>query len=197
MLNLLHVGCGPQNIQSLKVFDTNEWNEIRLDIDPNVSPDVIGSLTDMSSVGDSSVDAVYSSHNIEHVFPHEVSTVLSEFQRVLKPDGFLILYCPDLLSVSEGIIKNGLEEPLYISPAGPIAPLDVLYGHRPAMERGNIYMAHKCGFTWKTLNQKLHSAGFGMVFGGQFKESFELRTIAFKSIHDESHVHNIAKKYLK
>jgi len=197
MLKLLHVGCGPQNINSLKVFDTNEWEEIRLDIDPNVNPDVIGSLTDMSSVTSSSVDAVFSSHNLEHVFPHEASTVLKEFARVLKPSGFLILYCPDLLSVAEGIVQNGLENPLYISPAGPISPIDILYGHRDAMERGNLYMAHKCGFTWETLNQKLHQSGFSMVYGGQFKENFELRTIAFKSMHEESYVHALAKTYLK
>ena len=43
-----------------------------------------------------SVDAVFSSHNIEHLYPHEVPLALKEFMRVLKPDGFVLMTCPDL-----------------------------------------------------------------------------------------------------
>ena len=32
----------------------------------------------MSAVETNSVDAIYSSHNIEHVFPHEVPIVLKD-----------------------------------------------------------------------------------------------------------------------
>ena len=70
----------------------------------------------MSNVESGTIDAIYSSHNIEHLYPHEVIGVFKEFQRVLSPSGFLILHCPDLISVAEGILKTGLEEPLYISP---------------------------------------------------------------------------------
>lgn len=197
MLNLLHVGCGPQNIDSLKGFNRTEWNEIRFDIDPSVSPDVIGTLTDMSNVESGTIDAIYSSHNIEHVYPHEVIGVFKEFQRVLSPSGFLILHCPDLISVAEGLLKTGLEEPLYISPAGPISPLDILYGHIDAMIRGNLYMAHKCGFSWKSLNNKLHLAGFPMVYGGQYPDIFALKAVAFKSLQENEYAIEVANKYLK
>ena len=40
----------------------------------------------MSAVADKSVDAIFSSHNIEHVYPHEVEKVLKEFLRVLSDD---------------------------------------------------------------------------------------------------------------
>ena len=53
-------------------------------------------MTEMESVMDSSVDAVYSSHNIEHPFPHEVPIALAELYRVLKPDRFVLLTRPDL-----------------------------------------------------------------------------------------------------
>ena len=68
---LLHVGCGPKH--PLPAFLTgDEWQEIRLDIDPNVKPDIIASITHMAAVDNASVDGVYSSHNLEHLFAHEV-----------------------------------------------------------------------------------------------------------------------------
>jgi hypothetical protein len=52
--------------------------------------------------------------------------VLKEFLRVLSTDGFVVLTCPDLQSVCEHVARDRLLEPLYVSPSGPIAPLDVL-----------------------------------------------------------------------
>lgn len=136
---------------------------MRLDIDAGVSPDIIGTMTDMSAVADASVDAIFSSHNIEHLYPHEVGTALKEFLRVLKPDGFLVVTCPDLQEVCRLIAEDKLLEPAYTAPAGPIAPLDILYGHRPPMARGNLYMAHRCGFTEKVLIGTLRACGFASV----------------------------------
>jgi len=73
MKKFLHVGCGfKQKAQTTRGFNTPEWAEIRLDIDGSVVPDVIGSMTDMKAIADGSMDAVFSSHNIEHLYPHEV-----------------------------------------------------------------------------------------------------------------------------
>ena len=70
---VLHVGCGPQDHYVLhECFRTPEWHEVRLDIDPGVKPDIVASVSDMSPVASSCFDAVYSHHNIEHVFAHEV-----------------------------------------------------------------------------------------------------------------------------
>ena len=77
MRTFLHVGCGPNRFapeSKLPLrpagFDVAEWNELRLDINPQVQPDFVGSMTDMSMVENESFDAVYSSHNIEHLYPH-------------------------------------------------------------------------------------------------------------------------------
>jgi SAM-dependent methyltransferase len=161
---LLHVGCGRnRKDRTTAAFNTPEWEERRLDIDESVAPDIVGTMTDMSAVASASVDAIFSSHNIEHLYPHEVPTALSEFRRVLRDDGFIVITCPDLQSVCELIAEDRLTEPAYQSPAGPIAPLDILYGFRPAMARGNLYMAHRCGFTRKVLGATLQAAGFGTV----------------------------------
>ena len=161
-MKFLHIGCGPKRKAQTTIGFLN-WDEVRFDIDNSVQPDIVGTMTDMSSVPYESMDAVFSSHNIEHLYPHEVPVALSEFLRVLKPNGFAIITCPDLKSVSELIAQDKLTEPAYTSLAGPIAPLDILYGLRTSMARGNLYMAHRCGFTQKVLTSTLHAAGFNSV----------------------------------
>lgn len=65
---LLNVGCGPRgHNHGMPGFDG--WVETRLDIDPSLQPDVMGSMTDMSAIASASVDAIVSSHNIEHLSP--------------------------------------------------------------------------------------------------------------------------------
>lgn len=56
-----------------------------------------------------------------------------------------------------------MTDPAYLSPAGPIAPLDMLFGHGASITSGNIFMAHRTGFTASTLHAALHSAGFSVV----------------------------------
>jgi SAM-dependent methyltransferase len=181
---LLHVGPSICTIRNTTAgFNDGQWIELRYDIDPSVQPDVIGSMTDMSAVPSNSVDAIFSSHNIEHLYPHEVSITLAEFLRVLKPDGFVVLTCPDLQSVAKLIAEDKLDEAAYQSPAGPIAPLDILYGHRAAMARGNLYMAHRCGFTGKTLIQAFLNADFKRAIATH-RESpcFDLWIVATKEM---------------
>ena len=194
--SFLHVGCGPVNKTGLKGFNTDEWREIRFDIDKNANPDIVGTLTDMSLVQSSSVDAVYSSHNIEHVFAHEVPVVLKEFHRVLKPDGIAVITCPDLQSVCEAVAKHGLLTPLYISPAGPISAIDILYGHRGFIAQGKVYMAHKFGFTFPTMEESVYGAGFERSIGASRPGEFDLWLIAFKQDVSEEEMRRAASTYL-
>ena len=196
MKSFLHVGCGHKNKKDLKGFNDQDWEEIRFDIDNKVAPDIVGTLTDMSSISAHAVDAVYSSHNIEHLFPHEVVIALKEFHRVLKDDGIAVITCPDLQSTCEAIVNNKLLEPLYMSPSGPIAPIDIIYGHRASIAKGNLFMAHKSGFTYTALTQVLFEAGFPFCFGGQRKPSFDLWLIAFKIKPSDDKLSEIAKQFL-
>jgi predicted SAM-dependent methyltransferase len=199
MKTFLHVGCGPKRKdKTTPAFNTAEWLEIRLDIDPSVNPDVIGSMTDMSAVMSESVDAIFSSHNIEHLYPHEVPLAFKEFLRVLKPDGFFVVTCPDLQSICALVAQDKLTEPAYTSPAGPITPLDILYGHRPAMAQGNLFMAHRSGFTRKVLQATLQAAGFQAVAAlarGRVPY-FDLWAVASKSKRSEVELRALATPHL-
>lgn len=193
MPTFLHIGCGPKRKdQTTRGFNTNAWTELRFDIDESVQPDLVGTMTDMSAVADASVDAIFSSHNIEHLYPHEVPVALKEFLRVLKADGFLVVTCPDLKSVCALVTEDKLTEPAYTAPAGPIAPLDILYGHRPPMARGNLYMAHRCGFTEKVLTGTLQAHGFKMIASKARPAAFDLWAVASKSARSEDEMRALA-----
>src|SRR6185369_2338492 len=88
---VLHVGCGPPYEDNLHDrFRTAEWRELRLDIDPRVRPDIVDDITDMRTVPPESVDAVWSSHNVEHVYAYLVPRMFAEFLRVLRAGGELL-----------------------------------------------------------------------------------------------------------
>ena len=179
---VLHIGCGAYAREKLPpLFRHPGWRELRLDIDPAVKPDFVASITDMPVIADASVAAVYSSHNLEHLYPHEVPLALREIHRVLKPDGFTLIKLPDLQEVARSIAEGRLDDPLYISPMGPIAPIDILYGHRPSMAGGNIFMAHRTGFTGSTLAAALIAAGFAAVMVQRDVPAFALTAVAFRS----------------
>jgi SAM-dependent methyltransferase len=181
-MDVLHVGCGVFETEKLPLmFRDAAWREIRLDIDPDVKPDMIASITDMQVIPDATVDAVYSSHNVEHLYPHDVPLALREMNRVLRPNGFAFIRVPDLQEVARYVAEGKLEDPLYISPVGVIAPLDILYGHRPALARGNTFMAHRTGFTGATLGTALIAAGFVAVMMQRDLTKFALTGIAFRT----------------
>mgnify|MGYP002631020145 FL=1 len=196
MKTFLHVGCGPNYKDKIKGFNNERWKEIRFDIDETVNPDIIGTLTDMHSVETGSMDAVYSSHNIEHIYPHEVPIALKEFYRVLKDDGIVVLTCPDLQRVCEAVVNDKLTETLYKTSGGyPISPIDILYGWRGPLKKGNHYMAHKTGFTYSVLNNELLQAGFKMNYGGQVQD-WNLFVVSFKQNLSEEQIKKKANPFL-
>lgn len=193
----LHVGCGSnRKDRTTREFNTDSWQELRLDINESTNPDIVGTMTDMSAVAKETVDAIFSSHNIEHLYPHEVPLALKEFIRVLKPEGFLVITCPDLQSVCALVAEDKLTDPAYTSPAGPIAPIDILYGHRASMERGNLYMAHRCGFTKKVLIGTLRTFGFAsLIAANRGAPFFDLWAIASKSPLNQEELRTLALKH--
>lgn len=177
MPTFLHVGSGAKNkTQTTRGFNQPEWSEIRLDIDPGVQPDIVSDMTDMRDVAPGSVDAVFSSHNIEHLYIHQVPDALAEFRRVLRPDGFAVIVCPDLQAMAALIAEDKLHEPAYQSRAGAITPHDTVYGYGAQLARGYLHMAHRCGFTRSSLMRALLDAGFTRV--GARRANFELATVA-------------------
>ena len=160
---VLHVGCGPNRL--INEYPAPEWKEIRLDVDARFEPDIIGSMTDLSMIETGSVDVIYSQQNLEHLYLYEVPITLKEFRRVLKdsPESKACVEVPDIQRVAELVAQDKLDEPCFMSPVGPIRPVDILYGHAGFIEMGITSMQHRTGFTQRTLGNALLTAGFVRV----------------------------------
>lgn len=177
---VLHIGCGeasPQKLPSL--FQQPGWKEMRLDINEKVRPDIVASMTDMRSVAENSMDAVFLAHTLEHVYPHQVPVAIQEFFRVLKPGGILMMVVPDMQTIAAYIADGKWEEPLYKTATGAtISPIDVVYGWRPAIASGNVSTAHHNANTAKSLAQ--HLLGTGFINISLRREWVELWAAAYK-----------------
>lgn len=170
---VLHVGCGSWRPNALHpAYQTPEWQEIRLDINPAAKPDIVASMTDLGPVGSDSVDAIWNSHALEHLSAHEVPLALKEFHRVLRPGGHVFMRMPDLQKVAESVLEVGPQGVAYESPSGPITPLDMLYGHGASIAAGETGMQHKTGFTQKSILALLQAAGFAKAKAA--RKSFDL-----------------------
>jgi SAM-dependent methyltransferase len=159
---LLNAGSGSKSIARLgALFSRNDWDEVRIDLDPGVAPDVVGSMIDLRShFAARSFDAVWSSHSLEHLHSHEIPVALAEFRYVLRPDGFVLITCPDLETVMALFLSHGPDHVVYQSPAGPITPLDMVFGHASSIAAGHVHMAHNSGLTAARLTSLLRQAGF-------------------------------------
>ena len=196
MKKFLHVGCGSKSkYDTTQVFIGEEWNEIRLDIDEDANPDIVASMTDLSMIKDGEYDAIFSSHNIEHLFAYEVELALKEFYRVIKKGGEIFITCPDLERVAREIVEGRYLETLYTSPAGPIAPIDILFGHRDSLKDGKHYMAHRVGFTLKILLGILKGQGFETVVGTT--DQLNLYVLALKEENRNNYAENRLKEHLE
>jgi len=193
----LHVGCGKKRKdRTLRPFTSPEWEEVTLDIDERVMPDIIDKLPELAKVESGSFDAVFSSHNVEHLYPHEVLPAFEAFCRVLKDDGVLIVTCPDLQSLGERLASGDIDTPLYESSAGPVSPIDVLFGFRPSIAQGNLYMAHHTGYTVKTIRTVCFQAGFASLSVRRRPRNYDLWVVATKSRRTEQDLQALAKIYM-
>jgi predicted SAM-dependent methyltransferase len=157
---VLNVGGGPT--RSLPAcFDG--WEQHLLDIDPAVNPDILCDALEMHTLPAAYYDAVHCSHNLEHFYAHDVPRVLAGFLHVLKPGGEAHIAVPNMQGLFDAMRDRNLDigDVWYRTTTGmAITFHDVMYGWGPVMAEGNLFYAHKCGFTATTLSARLREAGF-------------------------------------
>jgi hypothetical protein len=95
------------------------------------------------------------------------------------------------------IAEDQLTDTAYMSPAGPITPLDILYGFRPSLSKGDLYMAHRCGFTRKVLHATLKASGFESVvtYARPRSPFFDLWALATKNSMPQSNLKNLVAQH--
>ncbi|QYZ70041.1 class I SAM-dependent methyltransferase [Neotabrizicola shimadae] len=163
---LYNLGSGPRRLLSRMPKDGPfaGWSEVTVDLDPGNHPDIVADIADLSgAVADGAADLIWCSHVLEHFHDHQIPAVLAGFLRILAPDGAAVIRVPDLAQVMRRLDETDLERVLYTSPAGPVSVLDVIYGHRASVEAGNLFMAHRTGFTEVSLARRMLEAGFEEV----------------------------------
>lgn len=83
---------------------------LSMDCDAHEGVDIVGDISDLSRFEDGSVEAIYSSHCLEH-FPHpKTLSVLKEWHRVLAPGGILYVAVPDFRRTVELYARCGLND---------------------------------------------------------------------------------------
>jgi hypothetical protein len=156
---VLNAGCGAADESKLPAY-FQDWQHLRVDINPLTEPDIVASICDLSAIPDGTVDAIWSAHCVEHLFHHEVQLALGEFRRVLAATGFACIIVPDLQAIADWVASDRLNETIYESAAGPVTAHDMLWGFGPAIAKGDFAMAHRCGFTPSVFLERLQAAGF-------------------------------------
>lgn len=152
----INIGASTVNLD-FELF--KNYKEIKLDICEETEPDIVASITDMQIIPKKSVDAVWASHVLEHIYWHEIPIALAEIKRILKEDGFGIFMMPNLEKIADNI-KKDINETLYETSVGPITALDMIYGCRVFMKNGINGMCHKIGYTPKLLREILNFCDF-------------------------------------
>lgn len=104
---LLHAGCGSGQVD---IDICKEYSVIAMDVSlnalniyqnshPKIEKIIQNDIRNMD-IENESVDGIYSLGVMEHFYESDILKILNEFRRVLKPDGYLVLFWPPEFSVS-------------------------------------------------------------------------------------------------
>jgi ubiquinone/menaquinone biosynthesis C-methylase UbiE len=125
-----------------------------IDIDPNLQPDVLGSVLSMP-IGDESVDLAMCCQVLEHLPYDNFVPALKEIRRVIKKN--VILSLPDLERVYRVSMQlPGMREKKFIIPIPRLKPLKWEFN-------GEHYWNISCeNFPLKRIVKDIQSAGFSI-----------------------------------
>lgn len=132
----LDIGCGP--VPHGPDFKT---------VDLFYPADIRAPMWDLP-VPDASVDAIWSSHALEHVAAAHVQPTLREWRRVLRPSAQAEILVPDLDYVAH----------YWLAHRGTQRALDIMFGNQ-----ANEGQFHKTGWCQQSLREALLEAGFRSV----------------------------------
>lgn len=148
----INVGCGKQTWDGFFCVDAVKHPKATRD------PDLLhkfhfgldGDLLTPLPIPDGHAEEVHAYHFIEHVYRWEAPALLSEFRRLLKSGGLLVLELPNLEAACRNML-HGLGDQMVMWP---------LYGdptHR------DPYMCHRWAYTPASMSALLQEVGFEQI----------------------------------
>ena len=179
-MRVLNVGGGPKGVSDIPA-KYKDWEVVLLDIDPNVKPDLLLDARLLSTQEPEQYDAAYASHVLEHFHCTDALKVLAGIYHILKPDGYVEMFVPNVSGAIQHMQKFNLSfhDTWYRTPADiAISFHDVIYGWSLQVECGNDYYCHKQGFSPKSFGDMFHSTQFKSVWVGNTDTN--IHALAFK-----------------
>lgn len=131
----LHLGCGKRYIPGYIHIDALDFDHV----------DHVASIDNLSFIPDESIEVIYNCHVLEHFKRRDTTKVLSEWHRVLKPEGVLRVSVPDFESLSS----------VYQSYKNIDLVVGALFGRQDY-----LYNMHYNVFDFSSLKRNLIDAGF-------------------------------------
>jgi SAM-dependent methyltransferase len=174
-----NIGAGGISVKDQSNLFNDGWKEYTVDV-AECNPDIVSDIVGLPGIEDESADCVWASHVVEHVYWHELPNVFDAIVRVLKPSGFAFVMVPNLAAIADAI-KFNLIRPMYDTPAGPVAAIDMIYGHR-AQIKNNKHMQHKTGFTPQSMATILNDLKIQAVCS---ENNLEIISIIYKETFPE------------
>lgn len=132
----LNVGAGKRRIPGF----------LSVDADKASSPDIIADVGSIP-LPDGSANEIMAIHIIEHVHRWEAPLVLAEWFRLLCPQGFLVIECPDFMKCCRNVVNGS---PHQHGKQG-------IWGDHSLK---NPFHMHKWGWEVAELTAELAKAGF-------------------------------------
>lgn len=147
----LNIGCGKQTWDGFYCIDAVPHKKA-----PR-APDLLFAfafegtkLKERLPLDDGCADEVHSYHFLEHVTRWQAPAVLSEFKRLLRADGLLVLELPNLEAACRNLLA-GMNDQMSMWP---------IYGD---WNHQDEFMLHRHGYTPATVRRLLEESGFANV----------------------------------
>jgi predicted SAM-dependent methyltransferase len=156
----LHLGCGPLILDGWVNID--KYHEHQQVVQSDISKLVYEN---------NSIDAIYSSHALEHLPYRKARAALIDWGRVLKPGGVLYLAIPDLEEIMRLMLNKEVQHEhkwewyIYTLFGYQVDPAK--YAGRRVVETYDAPddegQFHKCGFTEDSIEQFVNEAGMSIT----------------------------------
>ena len=173
------------------------WISIDIEYKSNIRIDISKEGLPFS---DNEVDAIYSSHTLEHIYPDRVDFVLSEFYRVLKPGALVRIVVPDFVIAMNAYMKgdfNFLRDKAIPLPGCIESPLQHLISWCHSYYFGidnTRKFGHVTGFDKDTVELLLKRAKFININRMEFAVCSEIFNDCDLSSHKECSLYMEGKK---
>jgi predicted O-linked N-acetylglucosamine transferase (SPINDLY family)/predicted SAM-dependent methyltransferase len=158
---------GPRRLHIGGKTAATGWEILNAIAAPGV--DHLGNANDLSRFPDGTFDTIYASHVVEHFdYQKELGKTLTEWQRVLKPGGSILVSVPDLEVLAGLLLDKSL------TPVERFMVMRMMFGGHM-----DDYDYHYVGLTEEFLRYYLTGAGFDGIQRvesfGHFEDTSELK----------------------